>query len=233
MNALLGFFQKELQVVVCMKLDEESAAKIYITPNPIKKEMSKADNTRALILKKAFDLTYAHGYQYTSIDDIIAQTHVTKGAFYYHFKTKDAMGLAMIREVIYPGMHDALVKPLMKGKDPLTEIYEMMKALLLHNSFFNIKYGCPAVNLIEEMAPVNSQFNRALHSLVEEWQDAIAGTIEKGKRTRKVNTRANGQQVAVFISAGYGGTRNMGKLYGRSCYVVYLKELKKYLETLR
>ncbi|HZY79546.1 MAG TPA: TetR/AcrR family transcriptional regulator [Cyclobacteriaceae bacterium] len=193
----------------------------------------KADNTRGLILKKAFDLTYAHGYQLTSIDDIIAQTHVTKGAFYYHFRNKDTMGIAMIKEVLYPGMQDALVKPLMAGRDPVAEIYDMMEALLLHNPFFNIKYGCPAINLIEEMASVNRQFHKALLELVEEWQNAIAATIEKGKKTGRIDRHVSGKQVAIFISAGYGGTRNMGKLYGRPCYLTYLKELKKYLNSLR
>lgn len=195
--------------------------------------MSKADNTRLLILKKAFELTYANGYQLTSIDDIIAQTHVTKGAFYYHFKSKDAMGLAMIKEILYPGMREGLIKPLMQGKDPVIEIYDVMKGLLINNPFFDVKYGCPAVNLIEEMAPVSKSFHTALLKLVEEWQDAIANTIEKGKKQGKIKKNVDGKHVATFVSGGYSGTRNMGKLYGESTYKVYLEELKKYLETLR
>jgi AcrR family transcriptional regulator len=195
--------------------------------------MSKADDTRLTILKTAFDLVYTQGYQITSVDDIIAKTHVTKGAFYYHFKTKDAMGLAMVREVLYPGMHRGLIEPLNQGRDPIVEIYEMMKGLLIDNRFIRVKYGCPAINLIEEMAPVNKQFHKALYALVEEWQDAIATILEKGKSLGKVNPGVSGKQVAFFISAGYGGIRNMGKLSGQSCYLIYLKELKKYLETLR
>src|SRR5688572_9193989 len=117
--------------------------------------MSKADDTRLTILQAAFDLSYARGYQLTSVDDIIARTHVTKGAFYYHFRNKDVMGLAMIKDVLYPGMRRGLIEPLKKGHDPVAEVYNMMEGLLLHNSFFNVRYGCPAVNLIEEMAPVS------------------------------------------------------------------------------
>ena len=61
--------------------------------------MKKAEATRLMILQKAFELIYVKGYQTTSIDDIIATTKVTKGAFYYHFKTKDEMGLAIINEI--------------------------------------------------------------------------------------------------------------------------------------
>jgi TetR/AcrR family transcriptional regulator, transcriptional repressor for nem operon len=195
--------------------------------------MSKADNTRLTILRKAFELIYAHGYQLTSIDDIIAETHVTKGAFYYHFKNKDAMGIAVIKEIMYPGMHQVLIAPLLRGGEPLNEIYLMMKGLLLHNNLFQVRYGCPAINLIEEMAPVNKQFQSALHALVDEWQNAIALLIDKGKASGEISRKVSGKQVAWFISAGYGGVRNMGKIYGESCYRIYLNELKQYLKSLQ
>ncbi len=143
------------------------------------------------------------------------------------------MGLAMIREVMYPGMHHALIDPLNNESNALQGIYDMMKGLLLHNPFFQIKYGCPAVNLIEEMAPVSKQFQKALQVLIEEWQDAISKKIEQGKKSGKVNKNVHGKDVAYFISSGYGGVRNMGKLHGETAYHIYLKELKRYLETLR
>ena len=61
--------------------------------------MKKAEGTRRNILEKAFELIYERGYQNTSIDDILATTGVTKGAFYYHFQNKDEMGLAIIHEI--------------------------------------------------------------------------------------------------------------------------------------
>ncbi|RAJ08805.1 TetR family transcriptional regulator [Chitinophaga skermanii] len=51
--------------------------------------MNKAAATRLNMLQKAFELIYVKGFQTTSIDDILATTQVTKGAFYYHFKNKD------------------------------------------------------------------------------------------------------------------------------------------------
>jgi TetR/AcrR family transcriptional repressor of nem operon len=194
--------------------------------------MSKAAETRLTILQKAFDLIYKNGYQATSIDVIIATTRVTKGAFYYHFKTKDEMGLAMIREVMYPGMYDSLVKPLLDAEDPVQELYGMMKDLLTTNPFFDSRYGCPAINLIDEMSPVNESFNLALSALVGQWQDAIQKCIVKGKSLGLVRQEVNPKQVSYFVTAGYGGIRNIGKMYGSSSYSIYLKELKNYLKSL-
>jgi AcrR family transcriptional regulator len=71
--------------------------------------MKKSAATRLMILEKAFELIYAKGYQTTSIDDIIATTKVTKGAFYYHFKTKDEMGLAIINELVKPQLTSGFI----------------------------------------------------------------------------------------------------------------------------
>jgi len=64
--------------------------------------MKKSELTRLHILQKSFELIYAKGYQNASIDDILATTQVTKGAFYYHFKNKDEMGIAIINELLEP-----------------------------------------------------------------------------------------------------------------------------------
>ena len=93
--------------------------------------MKKAEATRLTILQKAFELIYVKGYQTTSIDDILATTQVTKGAFYYHFKNKDEMGIAIIDELIKPTLTDSFMEPLQKDENPLTAIYNLMHHLLM------------------------------------------------------------------------------------------------------
>jgi TetR/AcrR family transcriptional regulator, transcriptional repressor for nem operon len=193
---------------------------------------AKAAATRLTILQKAFELVYRNGYRTTSVDEIIATTQVTKGAFFYHFKNKDEMGLAMINEVMYPGMHDAMIKPLADNNDPVGEIYAMMHALLMENQFFIVKYGCPAINLVEEMASQNEAFQSALMKLNNQWHEAISMCVERGKTLRKIKTDINSQQVAYFIMAGYGGVRNLGKIYGSAIYKSHLDQLKIYLNSL-
>ncbi|UEG51624.1 TetR/AcrR family transcriptional regulator [Mucilaginibacter daejeonensis] len=195
--------------------------------------LSKAENTRLNILQQAFALVYRNGYQNTSIDDIIATTQVTKGAFFYHFKNKDEMGLAMINEVMYPGMLSSMVTPLLNAKDPVKEIYRMMDGLLLRSKASDARYGCPAVNLVDEMSAVNISFQKALLRLFEQWQSAIQQCIRSGREAQRIRADVDERQVAAFVLAGYSGVRNMGKLLGRPSYKIYLKEFKNYLEKLR
>lgn len=200
---------------------------------PISIFMSKAAATRLTILEKAFELIYTKGYQTTSIDDIIATTKVTKGAFYYHFKNKDEMGLAIIEEILKPTMQHAFIQPLQAAKNPIKEIYEMTKSLLFENPFLTLEHGCPVGNLTQEMTPWNKAFADALSELINDWQLTIETTINFAKRNGAVRKDVNAKQVAYFIISGYWGIRNFGKLYNNTdCYTAYLKELKSYLNKL-
>lgn len=196
--------------------------------------MKKAEATRLYILQKSFELIYTKGYQATSIDEIIATTKVTKGAFYYHFKNKDEMGAAIINEVLKPTMLHNFIEPLQSEQDPVKVIYKMMKYLLLENEALKVAYGCPAGNLAQEMAPWNTVFTEALADLTNQWKQALELCISNGKKVGLVRKDIAASQVAVMVMSGYWGVRNMGKLYDdTTCYHAYLKELKQYLQGLK
>jgi len=196
--------------------------------------MSKAANTRLTILQKAFELIYSKGYQTTSIDEIIATTQVTKGAFYYHFKTKDEMGVAIIEEILKPTMLGSFIKPIENSENPIEDFYNMISYLLLEDPLLEVKYGCPVGNLTQEMTPWNNQFSLALSELVNQWMMTIEKAIVRAQILGLVRKEVNGEQVAFFIMSGYWGIRNFGKLQdSNSCYIVYLKEFKSYLNSLK
>jgi TetR/AcrR family transcriptional regulator, transcriptional repressor for nem operon len=195
--------------------------------------MTKAFLTRKTILGQAFEIIYKKGYQATSIDEIIAATNVTKGAFFYHFKNKEEMGLAMINEIMYPGMVPYMANALGKTDDVLQDIYEMIKGLLLFNPFFKIEYGCPAVNLIDEMAPIHEGFKKALMKIILEWQESIERALLKAQKNRLIRSTINANDVAVYITANYSGVRNLGKIFGKKSYSQYLTQFKVYLENLK
>lgn len=195
--------------------------------------MKKSEATRQNILQKAFELIYSHGYQTTSVDEIIATTQVTKGAFYYHFKTKDEMGLAIINERMKPTFKNTFIEPFQSNVNPLDTIYNLMYHLLIENEDLKVEYGCPASNFTQEMAPWNIEFTKALNELSLEWEKAMINAIEKGKENGTIKSEVNAKEVTVFVMSGYWGVRNLGKLENsKGVYLIYLKGLKSYFNSL-
>lgn len=196
--------------------------------------MKKAEATRLNILQKSFELIYAKGYQNASIDDILATTQVTKGAFYYHFKNKDEMGLAIINELMKPALKKSFIEPLRNVENPIEAIYNLMYHLLIKDEFMKVEFGCPASNFTQEMTPWNAEFSIALNEITQEWIKMIINVIENGKKCGQIRKDIEAKQVTYFVLSGYWGIRNFGKLENsKKSYSSYLKELKVYLSSLK
>ena len=56
-----------------------------------RKTKVETEKTRSQILLQALRLFAAHGYAQTSLNDIAARLHMTKGAVYWHFSSKEAV----------------------------------------------------------------------------------------------------------------------------------------------
>lgn len=196
--------------------------------------MKKSEATRLTILEKAYELIYRNGYQTTSIDDILATTKVTKGAFYYHFKNKDEMGIAIINEILRPKFLSWVTRTFDLESDTLEALYIMVTMLLSDNDFLTAEQGCPLSNFIQEMTPQNTAFAKVLGELTVEWENLIISHIETGKKAGFIHADVQPKSVALFIISSYWGIRNFGRLEsGSNAYRSYLKELKNYLNSLQ
>lgn len=195
--------------------------------------MSKAELTRIEILRKSFDLIYKNGYQATSIDEIIATTKVTKGAFYYHFKSKEEMGMALISDVMHKELWPAVKKSISTTKDFRKNLYKMLKDLLVKHPVLTCEYGCPSVNLIQEMAPLNEQFRKALKKNLNEWQKLIEDELVRAQGAGQLSSDHDPQNIALYVITLYHGVRNMGKVLGKTYYTTFLKEFDNYLHSLK
>jgi TetR/AcrR family transcriptional regulator, transcriptional repressor for nem operon len=196
--------------------------------------MKKSAITRQMLLQNAFQLIYVKGYQSTSIDEIIATTHMTKGAFFHHFANKEEMGLALIQEFMQGTIQEMMLLPLIDSENPLEAICNLMRLLLLETPLMQAKYGCPTHNLIQEMSPISSAFKQALFEITERTQQAFLSILENAKSKGMIRQNVDCQQVVLFILVGYAGIRNIGKLYDDDThYLNYLALLKDYLNGLK
>ena len=65
----------------------------------INDESMKKSNTKKLILEKATDLIYKHGFARASIRDIVRSVGVTNSTVYFHFKNKDEILYSIIEDI--------------------------------------------------------------------------------------------------------------------------------------
>ena len=56
----------------------------------------RSEETRSRIVDSAIKLFSTYGYNKASVDDICAEAGISKGAFYHHFKSKQALFLGLL-----------------------------------------------------------------------------------------------------------------------------------------
>src|SRR5580704_8742673 len=87
------------------------------------------ERTRERLLQAAFREVYKSGFQSAGLDAILAAAGVTKGALYYHFNSKEALGYAVVEEVIDPDVRATWVRPLQNGKDPIDALIGIVQGI--------------------------------------------------------------------------------------------------------
>ena len=74
------------------------------------------DQTRQRLLESAFEEIHRNGFRGASLETILKETGVTKGALYHHFGSKSKLGLAVIDELIRPFVEENW-KPVLEAEN--------------------------------------------------------------------------------------------------------------------
>jgi TetR/AcrR family transcriptional repressor of nem operon len=161
------------------------------------------ERTRALLLQAAFQEMYRSGFRSADLDAILATAGVTKGALYYHFDDKDALGYAVVDEVMTSDLHQKWVQPLRNVKDPIDALVRIVQSESLRRE--DVQRGCPLLNLSQEMSGIDEGFRRRTAKLFKDWHDAVAQALREGQKRGIVRNDINANETATFLIATYEG----------------------------
>ena len=169
------------------------------------------ERTREHLLQAAFREVYRYGFQSAGIDTILAATNVTKGALYYHFESKEALGYAIIEEIIAKLTRDRWMLPLQrsKDKDPIDTLIGIVRAIPHRPR--DVKRGCPLVNLAQEMSQLDEQFRKRLERIFHAWQEEIAMALRRGQSQGIVRHDLVPEETASFLIAMVEGYEVLAK----------------------
>jgi TetR/AcrR family transcriptional regulator, transcriptional repressor for nem operon len=178
---------------------------------PNKHRSRDPERTRERLLQAGYREIYRSGFQSASIDAILAATNVTKGALYYHFESKEALGYAIVDEVVAKLPRDRWLLPLQRSndKDPIDALIGVVRAIPTRPQ--DIKGGCPLVNLAQEMSPLDEQFRKRLQTIFHAWQEGIASTLRRGQSQGTVRRDLVPEETASFLIALVEGHEVLAK----------------------
>jgi TetR/AcrR family transcriptional repressor of nem operon len=109
--------------------------------------------TRDHIIEAADQLFYRQGYEHTSFSDIADVVQISRGNFYYHFKSKDEILDAVI-DARLASTQKMLEQWEIEGKQPADRIRSFIHILIGNRADIK-RYGCPVGTLCTELAKLN------------------------------------------------------------------------------
>ncbi|GMR13005.1 MAG: TetR/AcrR family transcriptional regulator [Gemmatimonadota bacterium] len=163
------------------------------------------EGTRALLVENAFHEIHAHGYAGASLDRILANSGVTKGALYHHFKSKADLLHAVIDDAIRPLVVQRWLEPLQESDDPIRSLSDSTRAFMGNCTPDDLRCGCPLNNLAQELSGDDEAFRKHLDRIANDWRAGIRAAFERGQEAGTVREDVDPAAVASMVFAVYQG----------------------------
>lgn len=191
-----------------------------------------SERTRTHLLQTAAGEVYRSGFQGTGLESILARAEVTKGALYYYFDSKEALGYAIVDEIIVGITREKWLRPLAESTNPIDTLIQIVKSTSLLPE--NVEGGCPLNNLSQEMSPLDEGFRKRAARVFRDWRDAIANALREGQKRGQVRKDLDAVETATFLVALYEGYISLAKnAQDPNVLRSGLKTMTRHLETLR
>jgi TetR/AcrR family transcriptional regulator, transcriptional repressor for nem operon len=197
--------------------------------------MKNSETTRQAILQAAFAEFYRNGFQGGSLNNIVQEAGITKGALFHHFAGKQELGYAVVDEIIGPLLQERWLEPVADSSDPVADLKRAFRHFVKEDVRSGAyMQGCPLNNLAQEMSPLDEGFRKRIDRLYGTWRKRYAEALAEGIKAGKVRKDASPQKVASLVVASQMGIWGTGKSsQDRDLMVQAGEALCGYLDTLR
>lgn len=165
----------------------------------------RADATRLQILRAASHLFAGSPYSRVSLDDILADAAVTKGAMYFHFRSKHALACAIVELRVSEArasVEEVLARRL-SGLETLIDLSYLIAADDLGD-----ETARAGLNLLESIGRTDGLQSEVLG----QWITAFAQIVAKAIREGDISKRNDAEAIARLLVSMYMGLRQTSDL---------------------
>jgi len=175
------------------------------TPSPASRPRD-GRSTRGAIIEAATRLMHVGGYQNTSLDDVLRESGVGKGNFYYHFRSKEDLGFAILDQLVSRFVERTL-EPCFSDPEAgrLSQVRCFLDRVLEAQRKSNCVGGCFMGNLACELSDVHEGFRARLATVFTRWRARLTTALGEAQARGEVVESCRPETAAQFLVAGLEG----------------------------
>jgi len=138
-------------------------------------------STRERIVEAALYLFWLRGYAATGIAEILSRAKANAGSFYYSFKTKEELLLAVL-ELYVRTLMPAVVEPVLRAEqDPVERVFGILGFYRQNLIATGCTYGCPIGRLALEIPEEQFRVHKRLADNFDGWTAAVEKCLEDAR----------------------------------------------------
>ena len=191
--------------------------------------MSKGEQTRQEIIRKAAPIFNQKGYDGAALSDLMRATGLEKGGIYRHFSSKEALAAEAFdyawREALDARIHDL---------DTISNAVDRLKQLVANfvERRGTIPGGCPLLNTAIDTDDGNSVLCERARKALRGWRSYIVAIISAGSKAREIRPKVDAKKLATLIISSLEGAVMLDRLErNEEALRVVQAHLDNYLET--
>lgn len=167
--------------------------------------------TRQRLIDATVRLMLKQGFAATSVDLICKEAGMTKGGFFHHFASKEAIGKAAVEW--WGRMGTALYAVAWNNTqvDPLEQVHQMLDIMAGFTSREDDICVCMVGMMSQELAATNPVIQSACAKELRSWTENVAHLLGAAKKKRKPATDFDPKAVAWFLNSLWQGSMLVGK----------------------
>jgi len=173
--------------------------------------LKRGKETRKRILKESRKLFTVRGFQNTSVSEIIAATGVKKGNLYYHFPSKEELGIAVLLDAAEE--FSVILDRSLTGNDPVGKITTSCLAIMELMQQTHFVGGCLFGNTALEMSGINPRFGKILQDVFGHWTEKLRTELLKAEESGQLNGKLTVDALAISIVAILEGGIMLSRVY--------------------
>ena len=198
--------------------------------------MEKSLKSRATIQRmqvKGLELFYQKGYYNTSLDDILKALELSKGAFYYHFQSKEDFMISIVQHLLFRKIYSSLIEPVEGVENPFRVIENTLENALENAEHNVLDYGFVLGNFMTEFNGRNESISSYLNDICKVWEVSLVTALQKGKSDGYLERHWDSEGIASYIMASYFGIRTL-MVQGNAHMLKYkyMQQLRNYFKSM-
>ena len=192
----------------------------------------KKSSSRERIIEAAVWLFYGNGYHATGVAEILKKAKVNSGSFYFFFKSKEELLLAVL-DWYLENLEPILIRPVYEAtSDPVERIFELLEGYKRRILATKFDYTCPIGRLALEIDPTRRDVHAKIAANFRGWTEAVKRCLEDaGKRIPPGTDReALAKFVLTVMEGGVMQSRSHKSLAPFDASVEHLRQYFRFLE---